>query len=325
MILRWSKWRILMLGAAALGVAAVAGCAGAVESSKVEDGARRSVPVPICLKPLPRHGASGVMATLKPEDYWSTLLPSFDPSAGTVDRTSNDCSGRQLVGGPELLQVEGPRTGPVKVAEGDATITPGPDGFKIVWLRTHRMTGGDAAGLLALMRAKEAYAEVYAVGTHRANAARARFTLERLGPEILVTATDDGCAGVKPNQPCETMLTAYLMRSGELVPGARFAIDRIAYGPAAGVSGNAQYRLTAAPVFQERSIRLVEQIVVRDASQGEIRKSDLERTFSLSNRTAFVASTESLWGQVVSGGSGGKNAPAPGGAPPPPPPPAPVR
>jgi hypothetical protein len=291
-------------------VTALAACAGAVESSKLEDGARRTVPVPICLRPLPRHGASGVMATLKPEDYWATLLPSFEPSAGTVDRTAADCSGRQLLGGPELLQVEGPRTGPVKVGEGDATVTPGPDGFKIVWLRTHKLTGGDAAGLLALMRAKEAYAEVYAVGMHRANPARARFAFERLGPEILVTATDDGCAGVKPNQACETTLTTYLMRSGELVSAARFAIDRIAYGPAAGVSGNAQYRLTAAPVFQERSIRVVEQITVRDAAQGEIRKTDLERTFTLQNRTTLQSNTESLWGQVTGGGK-------PAAAPPP--------
>jgi hypothetical protein len=304
---------------AVVGLATLVSCAGAVESSKLEDGARRTVPVPICLKPLPRHGATGVMATLKPEDYWTTLLPSFDPSAGTVDRTSADCSGRQLLGGPDLLQVEGPRTGPIKVGEGDATITPGPDGFKIVWLRTHRLTGGDAAGLLALMRAKEAYAEVYAVGMFRGNPTRARFAFERLGPEILVTATDEGCTGVKPNQPCETMMTTFLMRSGDLVAATRFAIDRIAYAPAAGVSGNAQYRLTAAPVFQERSIRVVEQIVVRDASQGEIRKSDLERTFSLANRTAFVASTESLWSQVI---GGGKVAPAGGAANPPPPPPA---
>src|SRR5262249_28336117 len=103
---------------AVLGVSVLASCAGAVESSKLEDGARRTVPVPICLKPLPRHGTSGVMATLKPEDYWTTLLPGYDASAQTVDRTSADCSGRQLLGGPELLQVEGPRTGPVKVAEG---------------------------------------------------------------------------------------------------------------------------------------------------------------------------------------------------------------
>jgi hypothetical protein len=307
---------------ALFGAFALTSCAGAVESSKLEDAARRTVPVPICLKPLPRHGASGVMATLKPEDYWTTLLPSYDASASTVDRTSPDCSGRQLLGGPDLLQVEGPRTGPVKVGEGDATITPGPDGFKIVWLRTHRLPAGEAAGLLAVMRAKEAYAEVYAIGTHRGNAARARFTFERLGPSILVTATDDGCTGVKAGQSCETTMTTYLMRSGELIPGARFAVDRIGYGPAPGVGGNAQYRLTAAPVFQERSIKVVEQITVRDASQGEIRKSDLERTFTLSNRTTLTASSDSLWSQVFGGGKAG---PAGNPPPPPPPPPPPAR
>jgi hypothetical protein len=221
------------------------------------------------------------------------------------------------------LQVEGPRTGPVKVGEADATITPGPDGFKIVWLRTHKLAGGESAGLLALMRAKEAYAEVYAVGMHRGNPARARFGFERLGPSILVTATDDGCTGVKANQSCETTLTMYLMRSGELLPGTRFSIDRVAYAPAAGVSGSAQYRLTAAPVFQEKTIRVVEQIIVRDAAQGEIRKSDLERTFTL-NRGTLTASSESLWSQVLGGGakppSGTTNAaPAPPAPPPPPP------
>jgi len=130
---------------------------------------------------------------------------------------------------------------------------------------------------------------------------------------------------VKPGQSCETTLTAYLMRSGELLPGARFAIDRIAYAPAAGVGGNAQYRLTAAPVFQERSIRVMEQIVVRDSAQGEIRKSDLERVYSLSNRTSFVPNNESLWAQVLGGGKptgAAANAPPPPLPPPPAPPPA---
>jgi hypothetical protein len=281
---------------------ATSSCAGAVESSKLEDNARRNVPVPICLKTLPRHGASGVVATLKPEDYWATLLPSYDSGAGTVDRDAPDCSGRQLLTSSELLQAEGSRTGPIKVGDGDVVVEGGPDGFKIVWLRTHKFADGTAAGLLGLVRAREAYAEVYAVGLHRGSAGRSRFAFERLGPEILVTATDDGCTGVKPNQSCETTLVSYLLSSGQLVAGARFALDRIQYGQAPGV-GAVQYRLTATPVFQERSIRLVEQIVVRDATQTEIRKSDLERTFQLKDRGRLAASTESLWTQVVGGPS----------------------
>jgi hypothetical protein len=291
--------------------AATISCAGAVESSKIEDGARRNVPVPICLKPLQRRGTSGVVPTLKPDDYWSTLMPSYDTGASTVDRDAPDCSGRQLLTSPDLLQAEGSRTGPIKVTDGDVAVESGPDGFKIVWLRTHKFADGSAAGLLGLVRAREAYAEVYAVGLHKGSATRSRFAFERLGPEILVTATDDGCTGVKPNQSCETSLVSYLLSSGQLVAGARFALDRIQYGQAAGV-GAVQYRLTATPVFQDRSIRLVEQVVIRDASQTEIRKSDLERTFQLRDRGRLVASSESLWNQVV------------GGPPPPPPPPPPL-
>lgn len=300
---RWPLLSLMLVGAE------LAGCAGAVESSKLEDNARRSVPVPICLKPLPRHGAAGVVATMKPEDYWSALLPSYDPGAGTVDRSAADCSGRQLLITNDLLQAEGSRTGPIKVTDGDVSISPGPDGFKIVWLRTHHFSDGSAAGLLALARPREAYAEVYAVGLHKGSPSRSRFAFERLGSDIVVSAADEGCSGVKPNQPCETSYTAYLLSSGQLVPGARFALDRIQYGQAAGV-GPVQYRLTATPVFQDRAIRVVEQVVVRDSTQTEIRKSDLERVFQMRERGKLVANTDSLWNQVVGGSTN----------PPPPPP-----
>jgi hypothetical protein len=291
-------------------VTGIAGCAGAVESSKIEDGARRTIPVPICLKPLPRHGAAGVIATLKPEDYWSTVMPAFDAGQGTIDRSTADCAGRQLLTSPDLLQADGPRTGPVKVTEADISVESGPDGFKIVWLRTHHFSDGTAAGVLSLVRAREAYAEVYATGVHRGTVGRSRFSFERLGPQILLTATDDGCNGVKAGQGCETTLIAYLLGSGVIAPSARFAVDRIQYGQMAGV-GSVQYRLTATPVFQDRGIRLVEQVVVRDATQNEVRKSDLERTFQLRDRGALVASADSLWTQVVAAS-----------APPPPPSPS---
>jgi hypothetical protein len=290
-------------------VVALPSCAGAVESAKLEDGARRTIPVPICLKPLPRHGTAGVVATLKPEDYWATVLPSYDASASTVDRSSADCSGRQWFGSPELVQSEGPRTGPIKVSDADVAVESAPNSFKIVWLRTHHFSDGSAGGVLALVRAKEAYAEVYGVGFHRGGAVPTRFAFERLGPEIMVTATDDGCSGAKPRQGCETTMVAYLLSAGQFVPGARFALDRIQYGQAPGI-GEVQYRLTAAPSFQEKSIRLVEQVVVRDGTQTEVRKSDLERVFQLRERGRLVASGESLWNQVV----GAPSPAAPAGA-----------
>lgn len=61
------------------------GCAGAVESSKMEDRARRTVPVPICIQPLERS-TSGV-SKAKPEDYWKMVpAPSAKPGQGKSGR-----------------------------------------------------------------------------------------------------------------------------------------------------------------------------------------------------------------------------------------------
>jgi len=163
-----------------------------MESSKLEDGARRTVPVPICLKPLPRHGAAGVVATLKPEDYWATVLPSYDAGMGAIDRSAPDCSGGSGSARRNSSKARA-RRATIKVTDADIAVESAPDGFKIVWLKTHHWADGSAGGVLALVRAREAYAEVYAVGFHRGSAAPSRFAFERLGPEILITATDDGC------------------------------------------------------------------------------------------------------------------------------------
>lgn len=287
---------------------AALGCASAVESSKMEDRARRTIPVPICLKALERHGSAGVVSSLKPEDYWALVLPSFDAGAMTVDRTAPDCAGRPVFENPELAEAEGPRTGPLPAKPEDAVVTPAPDGLRIVWLRTHTFADGTRAGPVALVRPREGYAEVYGTGFYRGRAKDSRFSLERMGGRFIVTASDEGCGGVKPNQACETSFTVLLMNAGQLVPSARFALDRVAYRTAPGVAGLAQYRLTATPVFQPRAIRVMEQVVVRDESQGVVRKSDLERVFRLEPGGRLVPSAGSLWDQVV-GGAGENTAP----------------
>ncbi|MFZ5891296.1 MAG: hypothetical protein ACOY0T_09620 [Myxococcota bacterium] len=273
-------------------------CAGAVESSKFEDRARRTVPVPICLKPLQRHGGEGIVSALKPEDYWSMVLPSFDAGAGTVDRSSPDCAGRPVFDNPELAQAEGVRTGALVVKLDDAVITPGPDGLRVAWFRTHHFADGTSAGPIALVRPREGYAEVYATGFYRGRSKDSHFSLERMGSRVLVSANDEGCTGVKPNQACETLFSVFLMNAGRLESAARFPLDRIEYRSAPGVSGTAQYRLTATPVFQEHAIRVQEQVVVRDASQGVVRKSDLERVYQLGGGR-LTPTADSLWVQVT--------------------------
>jgi hypothetical protein len=292
----------LALPSAVLLASLLSGCAGAVESSKFEDRARRTVPVPICLKPLERHGSEGVVSSLKPEDYWSMVLPSFDAGASTVDRSAPDCAGRPVFDNPELAQAEGVRTGALVVKLDDAVITPAADSMRVAWFRTHHFSDGTSAGPIALVRPREGYAEVYATGFYRGRTAESHFSLERMGSRVLVAANDEGCTGVKPSQSCQTLFSVFLMNAGHLDAAARFPLDRVEYRSAPGVSGTAQYRLTATPVFQERAIRVQEQVVVRDASQGVVRKSDLERVFQLASGQ-LQPTADSLWNQVAGDGN----------------------
>ncbi len=286
------------------------GCAGAVESSKLEDRARRTVPVPICIQPLERS-TSGV-SKIEPHDYWKMVLPAYDVGSSTVDSGSNDCAGRPAFSEKDLLSAEGPRSGSIPTKPDHAVVTPGPDGFRVVWLRTFEFSDGSSAGPLALVRSREGYAEVYGTGALRAKLKTTRFGLERMGSRILVTATDEGCGEAKPGQPCETAFTVFLLGSGRLNRAASLPLDRIDYRPFPGLPGLSKYRLTATPVFQEKGMRVVEQVLVQDANQGTVRKSDLERVFKLAPGGELQPSAPSLWHQVA----GEHTQPSPPPAPP---------
>jgi hypothetical protein len=291
-----------------------------VESSKREDQARREVPVPICLESLERHAQAGKASTLQPEHYWKMILPSYDAAPGSIDMSATDCAGRQPFTGDEFLGAEGPRTGSIQVKAKDALITPAADKFKIVWLRTHEFTEGISAGPLALVRPREGHAEVYAIGTYRGRPKHSRFSLERMGPRILVTASDEGCAKVKAGSACETSMAIYVMSAGRLNASASIPLDRVQYGSAPGVPGSVQYRLTATPVFEEKVVRVVEQVVLNDSSQTPLRKSHLERVFRLEGRGELRASKPSLWEQVKGGARAEPPAAEDVAAPPKPPP-----
>lgn len=277
----------------------------------MEDRARRTVPVPICIQPLERS-TSGV-SKIEPADYWKMVLPSFDAGSSSVDATSNDCAGRPAFTEKELLSAEGPRTGSLPAKPDNAVVAPGPDGFRVVWLRTFDFADGSSAGPLALVRSREGYAEVYGTGALRGKLKTTRLSLERMGSRILVTATDEGCAEAKPGQGCETAFTVFVLGGGRLNRAASLPLDRVEYRPFPGLPGLSKYRLTATPVFQDKGMRVVEQVLVQDPNQGTVRKSDLERVFKLTSSGELSANVPSLWTQVA-----GDAAPA---APPPPPPP----
>jgi len=275
----------------------LSGCSAAMESSKLEDRARREVPVPICLKALERRSTAGA-SSAAPADYWSLVLPSYDAASDTIDRSMPDCAGHEVFPSPLFQDVEGPRTGPVPAKTEALLVTPGANDFKVLWLRVAHFGNGDAGGPLALARPREGTAEVYAIGSYRGNAETSHFSIERLGPRILVTASDDACTTSKPGQACQTKLSVFLMNAGRLSPVADLTLDRIEYGTAPGVAGTVQYRMTATPFFEPKRLRVVEQVVVRDSTQTTIRKSNLDRLFLL-NGSTLEASTGSLWDQVV--------------------------
>lgn len=285
-------------------------CSAAMESSKLEDHARREVPVPICLKALERRSTAGA-STATPADYWSLVLPSYDAGASTIDRSAPDCAGREVFSNPLFQDADGSRTGMIPAKTEDLSVTAGANDFKVLWLRAQTFANGEAGGPLALARPREGTAEVYAIGLYRGNPATSRFAIERLGPRFLITASDEGCTNVKAGQGCQTRLDVFLMKAGQLVTVANLTLDRIQYGTAPGVVGGVQYRMTATPVFDPKQIRVSEQVVVRDSTQTAIRKSNLDRTFTMKGG-ALVPSAPSLWDQVVT-----SNSPA---APPPPPP-----
>ncbi|HEX3597362.1 MAG TPA: hypothetical protein VHU80_19780 [Polyangiaceae bacterium] len=274
------------------------GCAAAVESTKVEDRARRTVPIPICLKPLPRHASAGVVATLTPEDYWSLILPAYDAQEGTVDPNGSDCAGGAIFAAPELSEAEGPRT-TINVTPTELTVAKGPDGFQVVWLRSHRFANGTSAGPLALMRPREAYAEAYAIGLYRGSPDTSKLGYQRLGADILITAANERCAGAAAGQDCDSDVQLYLARDGALKPAGTVDVERVHYGSMPSVAGTVQYRLSATPKYKERSIVVTEQLVLRDSEQNEIRRASQDRTWTLSGDGKLVADADSLWARMV--------------------------
>jgi hypothetical protein len=135
-----------------------------------------------------------------------------------------------------------------------------------------------------------------------------------MGTRFVVTAGDDGCAHAKGKQ-CQSSFKVFVMRSGMLAPSADLAVDRVDFRSMAGVPGAVQYRLTVTPIFEDKVLRVVEQLALRDENQSVLRKSDMERVFKLEADGRLECAQQSLWDvERVSA--------APSAPPPPEPPPA---
>lgn len=279
--------------ARALVAAACLSCQGNVQSAKTEDEARLMVPVPICVKRLPRAAGPGVVISLSPDEYWSLLLPSFDANAKTIDPSAADCSGRRSLKG---LSSEGVNS--VSVDPEKLVVAPGADGMKVVWLESHARDDETFEGLVALTRQLDSYMEVYAVGLHKGPPEGTRFTLERMGPRLVVNAVEEKCTGDGQERRCSATSAVYLMGTGALKAAAVYPTEQAATAAGPGGRGTMEYRFSASAEFRAGSIQLTEHLSVTAKGQGELRAADLERAFRLEDDT-LIASGDSLWEKTL--------------------------
>jgi hypothetical protein len=308
--------RFARLALAASCSAAFVACAATEERPRTEDDARRLAPLPACLVQLPSKGAKteGVVKSLSEEQIWRLVYPSFDPAFGAADDSGRHslpadpvaCTGRAVLRDEEL---EGGAPKPV-IKEGDVSLGGGGDRLKVAWLRSMTFDDGTEGGALALVRSFAGTAEVYAVGAFRGRP-KTLFSLERVGPEVLVVAEDQGCAGRKAGTACETPISVYVPRFGALDRAARFAEERVAYaeGTEPGVPGRVEYRLSSAAQYVPGGIRVLEQVLVRDELGREIRKAELERDYTFAPDGTLVVSEDSLWSRVVASAAPQKKKP----------------
>lgn len=268
-------------------------CKASVQSAKTEDEARLMIPVPICVKRLPRGTAPGVVVSLTPEEYWPILLPSYDRNQRAVDPGAPDCSGRL-----SLSNLSPQNTSALRVDPDKVTIAPGADGMKVVWLQSHPLGEDTYEGLIALTRQRESYMEVYAVGVHRGRPQGTRFTLQRMGPRYVVEGVQEDCAGSGPDRRCRAAAFVYLVGTGSLRPAASFPIEQSARSNPRGEGGPLEFRFSASTEYKDTAIELTEHLSVSATGQGEIRVSDLERALRLEGGQ-LVASGESLWTKTL--------------------------
>jgi hypothetical protein len=263
-------------------------------------------PVPACITPLAArtHGAGQTMRNLTDDQYWQLVFPSYDPQNHRLPVDATTCTGGKVFEDP-VFAGGTTRGSPITVQDDDIAYGNGGNRVRIVWLKTHRWPDGSEAGALALVRAKEDFAEVYAVGAYRRSNGQLTLQAERVGTEVLASATDDGCQGQAKTAPCETNVALFLPKFGHLARVATITTEKRAYavGGELGVIGQVQYELTASPQFTQNGIRLFEQVKATDPAGRVVHKTELERTFVLQDGTLHQGA-DSLWGRVYPSGSG---------------------
>lgn len=245
------------------------------------------------------------MRSLREDQIWKLVFPSFDLEKHLLAAQSVACTGATLMDDATLQGGAPIRAWTLPRQEGDIDYGSGGDRVKVVWLKLLSWSDGDVGGPLALVRANERFADLFGVGVLRGSPERMRLGTERLGNEIVVTAEQDNCAGRKPTSNCESRLVLMLARRGELARAADLASERVEHVTPQdkGSTGTLEYRLTTAFDYKPDGIHMTEHIQVSDEAGRPLRKAEVERLYALDDIGGKLSAVEpSLWDRFVTPG-----------------------
>ncbi|MDP9033582.1 MAG: hypothetical protein M3O50_02150 [Myxococcota bacterium] len=277
------------LGLPCLLLPAATGCGGSVVSSRIEDRARRDVPIAICRKVLaPTDTTEGGAPRL--EAYWSVLFPDFNGFGFPLQSSTRDC-----VGETRLAPGSGKSTA-LALAPTDSTIAPGEGGIQAVWLRGSS-SGEKSTGVLALVRPRPSELDVYAIGAYSGSTRHSRLAFALLDAAPVLLARDDSCADAAAGSECESALLVYVAGGGQLHVALRVLTERYQAGTSKDL-GRVYWRLTTeGPVFDANTMHLTERLSLHDARDNEVRKFEGDRIFVLRG-SELVPASDTLWSRV---------------------------
>jgi len=288
-----------VLGSVTL-VLCLTGCAEPTRSISA-DPPRSSTPLPACVLPLPPRGDAqrGFVRQLSEDEIWHSVFPSYDAMVGVPDGALT-CTAEPIFGHKELTGSTPRHPFPFKPKVGDLRFGSAPNRVKIVWFKTHGFGENDVVGPLALGRGTEDFGEVYAIGVYRGHGEQSRFSTERLGGQLAVVAYDDRCAGKPETEDCESTMQVFVAWKGQLLERAKILLEKRTHlaGGEPGAEGPLLYRLVSSPTFEDRRIRLLEQISATDPSNRKLRTMELERHWQLEDGK-LIESAPSLWEKML--------------------------
>lgn len=284
----------------------VAGCGASPKNVPIQAPLREKKPIPVCttqLAPVQAAGeGQGVVRDLPPEQWLEVVVPGFDEEKG-IDPTSVDCTGHYVFANESLRGGVSLPGWPRLVDPEELQVRAGPRGMRVLWLRVLKYENGDDGGPVALVRAIDDRAEVYAVGSFR-GPPETELDPVRLGNESLVVAEAKSCPS--PSD-CRKRAFFFLPRRGRLIEAATVDLERTAIVPSVTARGlYAKYNLRTDITYRKDGIFLLEQVTSRIIpyedgardSDRELRRVEFSRLLKL-ERDALFSTNDPLWERVV--------------------------